>query len=193
MAICSRRVLVRSSVDITANVGVQESVDGAGNSGLVLLFFFSSRRRHTRFKCDWSSDVCSSDLTRTASRLVPKQFEYRYRLGAAYHAVGHFREAVEQLQQAVTLEPRHADAWNSLGLALQKSGDRPAALKAYRKAVELDPADRESRNNYGFMLVETGSAAKGIEEFERVLRADPNNMTAMVDIGCAYLRMGDLT
>src|SRR5260370_32448844 len=28
----------------------------------LLFFFFSSRRRHTRFKCDWSSDVCSSDL-----------------------------------------------------------------------------------------------------------------------------------
>src|SRR5207237_5763534 len=28
----------------------------------VTSFFFSSRRRHTRFKCDWSSDVCSSDL-----------------------------------------------------------------------------------------------------------------------------------
>src|SRR2546430_11051700 len=28
-----------------------------------LHFFFSSRRRHTRFDCDWSSDVCSSDLT----------------------------------------------------------------------------------------------------------------------------------
>src|SRR5260370_204861 len=27
----------------------------------VVIFFFSSRRRHTRFKCDWSSDVCSSD------------------------------------------------------------------------------------------------------------------------------------
>src|SRR5260370_32373292 len=27
-----------------------------------VFFFFSSRRRHTRFKCDWSSDVCSSDL-----------------------------------------------------------------------------------------------------------------------------------
>src|SRR5438034_7323575 len=25
-------------------------------------FFFSSRRRHTRSLCDWSSDVCSSDL-----------------------------------------------------------------------------------------------------------------------------------
>src|SRR5207237_5622738 len=30
----------------------------------LMLFFFSSRRRHTRFKCDWSSDVCSSDLAR---------------------------------------------------------------------------------------------------------------------------------
>src|SRR2546427_6715144 len=28
-------------------------------------FFFSSRRRHTRFDCDWSSDVCSSDLAAT--------------------------------------------------------------------------------------------------------------------------------
>src|SRR5256886_4317148 len=28
------------------------------------VFFFSSRRRHTRFDCDWSSDVCSSDLYR---------------------------------------------------------------------------------------------------------------------------------
>src|SRR5256886_10232869 len=27
-----------------------------------VIFFFSSRRRHTRFDCDWSSDVCSSDL-----------------------------------------------------------------------------------------------------------------------------------
>src|SRR2546430_17618055 len=29
---------------------------------LRVVFFFSSRRRHTRFDCDWSSDVCSSDL-----------------------------------------------------------------------------------------------------------------------------------
>src|SRR5699024_11282462 len=31
---------------------------------LVSVFFFSSRRRHTRSKRDWSSDVCSSDLNR---------------------------------------------------------------------------------------------------------------------------------
>src|SRR2546430_9330517 len=37
-----------------------EGMDGAHI--VVTSFFFSSRRRHTRFDCDWSSDVCSSDL-----------------------------------------------------------------------------------------------------------------------------------
>src|SRR5699024_12204772 len=32
------------------------------NYGVLCFFFFSSRRRHTRSKRDWSSDVCSSDL-----------------------------------------------------------------------------------------------------------------------------------
>src|SRR5260221_9914995 len=32
-------------------------------SAVLAYFFFSSRRRHTRSLCDWSSDVCSSDLS----------------------------------------------------------------------------------------------------------------------------------
>src|SRR5438445_12895222 len=34
------------------------------------VFFFSSRRRHTRYWRDWSSDVCSSDLLRRAEALA---------------------------------------------------------------------------------------------------------------------------
>src|SRR5467141_2599052 len=37
---------------------------------IYFLFFFSSRRRHTIFKCDWSSDVCSSDLAQPGGVLV---------------------------------------------------------------------------------------------------------------------------
>src|SRR2546430_12348528 len=37
----------------------------------VVMFFFSSRRRHTRFDCDWSSDVCSSDLTSVRREHAP--------------------------------------------------------------------------------------------------------------------------
>src|SRR3989440_9479345 len=42
----------------STGAGVRSLVRGS----LVLFFFFSSRRRHTRSDRDWSSDVCSSDL-----------------------------------------------------------------------------------------------------------------------------------
>src|SRR5438445_8870318 len=38
-------------------------------TALRMMFFFSSRRRHTRYWRDWSSDVCSSDLT-TVQRAI---------------------------------------------------------------------------------------------------------------------------
>src|SRR5688572_30911069 len=72
-----------------------------------LLFFFSSRRRHTRFDCDWSSDVCSSDLK---SVTIPIQrallFRPRYMKGNpeglstlrnTYRA-WYFKRNIEQLE-----------------------------------------------------------------------------------------------
>src|SRR6266568_6800389 len=38
----------------------------------MFFFFFSSRRRHTRWNCDWSSDVCSSDLWPAGSPQSPR-------------------------------------------------------------------------------------------------------------------------
>src|SRR5258707_6020591 len=42
-----------------------------------LMFFFSSRRRHTRYWRDWSSDVCSSDLSRQSARGVHAHFYHQ--------------------------------------------------------------------------------------------------------------------
>src|SRR5690606_29633320 len=44
---------------------------------LIIIFFFSSRRRHTRFSRDWSSDVCSSDLIGALSVLGEYQNLHR--------------------------------------------------------------------------------------------------------------------
>src|SRR5207237_6421834 len=59
-------------------------VSGLAPSVRVLLpeFFFSSRRRNTRFKCDWSSDLCSSDLSR-----LPAHAEQRVKLLCAMDAL----------------------------------------------------------------------------------------------------------
>src|SRR5205085_7901725 len=44
-------------------------MDSSSITFIFCIFFFSSRRRHTRFDCDWSSDVCSSDLGK-GSKLI---------------------------------------------------------------------------------------------------------------------------
>src|SRR5438270_139699 len=46
--------------------GLDEQVPSILEQMRLISFFFSSRRRHTRFDCDWCSDVCSSDLVASA-------------------------------------------------------------------------------------------------------------------------------
>src|SRR5690606_40279911 len=53
----------------------------------VLFFFFSSRRRHTRFSRDWSSDVCSSDLGQALVQLRAPE-DQRGRVVGVYSMIG---------------------------------------------------------------------------------------------------------
>src|SRR2546430_10194779 len=50
------------SPEVQARARELDAVIGRDYNGDSVCCFFSSRRRHTRFDCDWSSDVCSSDL-----------------------------------------------------------------------------------------------------------------------------------
>src|SRR6202022_4775071 len=80
----------------------------------IVFFFFSSRRRHTRSLCDWSSDVCSSDLERgheigihgdrhrRVYEMTPAEF--REDLARA-------RDAVERAGRVRTTTHRAAGGW----------------------------------------------------------------------------------
>src|SRR5256886_12650763 len=74
-------------------------------------FFFSSRRRHTRFDCDWSSDVCSSDLEASAvnSMRMTEPLRIEFTALASQHV-------------------REAEAWWRL--------NRPAAPSAVREELQ---------------------------------------------------------
>src|SRR6266568_7226765 len=78
---------------------------------MMLYFFFSSRRRHTRWNCDWSSDVCSSDLDGLRGELE--------RLGyTPLSAAGHVRLVA------------HLSRWMILG-GVSISALTPATVDAY--------------------------------------------------------------
>src|SRR2546429_5611747 len=57
----------------------------------VVIFFFSSRRRHTRCSRDWSSDVCSSDLTgKRADKVKQPKFKNKSQRQSARFTKGSF-------------------------------------------------------------------------------------------------------
>src|SRR5256885_8872417 len=72
-SVYTMRLTVRNSVQLApTSISCRISANGCSQRaypfpfGLLchaLFFFFSSRRRHTRLQGDWSSDVCSSDLS----------------------------------------------------------------------------------------------------------------------------------
>src|SRR5439155_5276853 len=57
---------------ISDNNDQHENMTARVNIEIFVFFFFSSRRRHTRWPRDWSSDVCSSDLSRKMAAAIAK-------------------------------------------------------------------------------------------------------------------------
>src|SRR5690606_40345439 len=87
-------------------------------------FFFSSRRRHTRFSRDWSSDVCSSDLarindTKEDGRNVNLQLDYvrpfsdHHKLEAGYRTIIRRSMDYQYSQSDSTLGDRKSTRLNS--------------------------------------------------------------------------------
>src|SRR2546430_8999844 len=73
-----------------------------------IFFFFSSRRRHTRFDCDWSSDVCSSDLGDLVVAVEPADHE-------------HLLEELRRLRQCEELARLQADGNEEVARALRRA------------------------------------------------------------------------
>src|SRR5690625_964709 len=91
-------------------------------------FFFSSRRRHTRWPRDWSSDVCSSDLLVTKIREVHKGDFTEHQ----------FVEQPQQVKREVDLEAKITDIMHDIGV--------PAHIKGYlylREAIMMVYEDIE--------------------------------------------------
>src|SRR5260221_10532583 len=86
-----------------------------------VFFFFSSRRRHTRSLCDWSSDVCSSDLFDLRS---DRQFELSQGLGVETAGARGAAQVLGQLELAVTAQVEQLHALVAVGIAVRSEERR---------------------------------------------------------------------
>src|SRR5476649_833776 len=99
--------------------------------GSTLFFFFSSRRRHTRSLCDWSSDVCSSDL-------VAKEFVAARRDERGVLILSQFTGAARELRDAILVNPYDIQATaEAIGRALDMNiGEIVDRMRRMRKTVK---------------------------------------------------------
>src|SRR5256885_11950530 len=65
-----------------------------------VVVFFSSRRRHTRFQGDGSSDVCSSDLEQKTPRIYPQDVDWVFHARNRVLAPGEVEAAVDAFRKA---------------------------------------------------------------------------------------------
>src|SRR4051812_25641727 len=110
------------------------------SSFLFFFFFFSSRRRHTRLTCDWSSDVCSSDLN---LRVVVRGVDHD-RAPERGHRVVEERRALPDVLGRHR-EAEHAEQVRRLA--------RPRGVARVREHVRqldlrLDPVRRDRRREH---------------------------------------------
>src|SRR5438132_8724456 len=138
--------------------------------GGAFVFFFSSRRRHTRSLCDWSSDVCSSDLSELLSRI-----------GRANTLLGrgNLPEAERCLQtiladaRAAGQRDAEARAEHGIGVALVHMGQPADAIPHVWRGFELYE-DEESRlralNDVGIMLLSVGDSVGAERALSEVVR-----------------------
>src|SRR5690625_8038196 len=103
------------------------------------MFFFSSRRRHTRWPRDWTSDVCSSDLSLKPGR------------SCLLEQYGHpvFLEPVRFISGEVYEWPRRHSQWTIFSLPADTSLGVSCALRAGSHSLEICGRSEERRVGKG--------------------------------------------
>src|SRR5438067_5691556 len=138
-------------IDIFERRGVVARSEGVKLS--VVVFFFSSRRRHTRSKRDWSSDVCSSDL-HLRSRPGRRREHLAAFLGPHPAKPSTDRRARAALYHDVDLRHLHPhpdvdERWSGHGDRDDRALRVPRSLPLVRDRLRLDDRRRDARAQRG--------------------------------------------
>lgn len=110
--------------------------------------------------------------------------------GYALTLLGRLDEAIAHERAALAIAPDNVQALNNLGNALAQRGENAEARAAFERALALAPERADTHNNVAWLLAAEGDLAGAAAQFERALALSPELLTAQVNLGEIYHRLG---
>jgi tetratricopeptide (TPR) repeat protein len=99
----------------------------------------------------------------------------RTKLAAALRYQGKTTEALNELGEALRIDPTFARAHSDLGMILRSQRKMPEAIAAYREAIRLDADSTEAHNGLAVALATSGRLEDAVAEFREIVRIDPDS------------------
>ncbi|CAG0950864.1 MAG: hypothetical protein MPEBLZ_02419 [Candidatus Methanoperedens nitroreducens] len=99
-------------------------------------------------------------------------------LGLAYDKIGMFEKAIQELHEALHLDPGYIEVHNNLGVTYYKMGLIDEAEKELKEAIRLNPGYPEAHCNLGNIYACTGKLEEALFELNEALRINPEHAPA---------------
>jgi tetratricopeptide (TPR) repeat protein len=99
-------------------------------------------------------------------------------VGAAYHGVGLYEDAVREYERALALCPRFVDIRTKLGTTFREMGNVPAAVREFERVRAENPKFVSARLHLGLSYYAQGRRPEAAQEWQEVLELAPDNKSA---------------
>jgi len=130
-------------------------------------------------------------LTNSDQTDTQKRAQIRLQLAVGYYQQGQFTTALDELKQALQIDPANSDAYGMRALVYMGMGENALAEENFQRALRLSPNNPDLANNYGWFLCQSGRESQSIAYFDTALknRAYQSPSKALNNAGVCSLKM----
>jgi len=113
----------------------------------------------------------------------------QYLTALDYHRAGQLARAETLYQQALTLQPRHADALHMLGVVYYQTNRAELAVQSISQALAINPKNIDYLNHYGLALRAANQPEAAIKSFQQAILLQPKDLDIQLNLGNTLLAL----
>ena len=134
------------------------------------------------------------DQLERMDKFLPGKYYIKFYKGLAYLAVQEHGKALDELAEALRLDPKEEDIpsiYSYMGVCFKELEQFGKAMEVLRKAEQYDNERTDVYNLLGFCFYKLGEHEKAIECFQKLLKLDPSSAIDYANIASNYREMGN--